>query len=154
MGARESEPPRIRVAALTTLDEKVVLVRHLKAGKSYFLLPGGGVDRGETLIDALRREMIEETGLDISNERLLFVSDTIAPDSSRHVLNITFHADIVGGQVTEAPTDERVESVELIDPCELSDIDLRPPITNEVIQVLQREDLPIPVYLGSRFAPE
>ena len=49
--------PRIRVSAILRWQGRVLLCRQEKPGKEYWLLPGGGVDSGETLIEALRREL-------------------------------------------------------------------------------------------------
>lgn len=35
--------------------------------RGLFVVPGGGVDDGETKVEALHREMLEETGIDISS---------------------------------------------------------------------------------------
>ena len=56
--------PRIRVSALLLWRDRILLCRHEKPGKEYWLLPGGGVNSGESLVDALRRELSEEVGLD------------------------------------------------------------------------------------------
>ena len=56
--------PRIRVSAILRWKGRVLLCRHEKPGKEYWLLPGGGVNPGESLIDALRRELAEEIGMD------------------------------------------------------------------------------------------
>ena len=50
--------PRVRVAALLRWHERVLLCRQEKPGKEYWLLPGGGVNSGESLVDGLRREAI------------------------------------------------------------------------------------------------
>ncbi|MFP4173447.1 MAG: NUDIX domain-containing protein, partial [Candidatus Hydrogenedentota bacterium] len=66
MSNAPSDPlPRIRVAAIAVRDGAILLVRHEKHGERYWLLPGGGVDFGETLTEALAREVREETGLAI-----------------------------------------------------------------------------------------
>ena len=59
--------PRIRVSALLRWRDRILLCRHEKPGKEYWLLPGGGVNSGESLVDALRRELSEEVGIDDSS---------------------------------------------------------------------------------------
>ena len=134
-----------------TLAGRVVLVRHRAGASVYHLLPGGGVRHRETLAEALEREVSEETGLVARVGEPLFISDTIDPEGTRHVVNITFLAEIVGGEVTSAPADPRVEAVDLIDPERLGELDLRPPIAAELVDALTG-DLPVStVYLGPRF---
>ena len=58
VGARVSTEPRIRVSALLSWRDRILLCRHEKPGQEYWLLPGGGVNSGESLVDALRRELV------------------------------------------------------------------------------------------------
>ena len=155
MAARESDRPRVRVAA-AILDERgrVVLVRHRFGSVRYHLLPGGGVEKGEALAEALIREVREETGLDVEVGEPLFVSDTIDPAGGRHVINITFSARITGGGVTVHPQDERVEAVDLVDPEDLEGLDLRPPFATQLAQAAQSGFGGPARYLGSLWAPE
>jgi 8-oxo-dGTP pyrophosphatase MutT (NUDIX family) len=62
----------------------LLLIRHQRHrdGSSYWLLPGGGLEEGETPEACLVREMKEETNLDVRIERLLMEDDaTQFPDS-------------------------------------------------------------------------
>ena len=56
--------PRIRVSAVLRREGRILLIRQEKPGKEYWMLPGGGVDAGETLLQALKRELAEECGID------------------------------------------------------------------------------------------
>ena len=47
--------PRIRVSAILRRESKVLLIRHEKTDREYWLLPGGGVNAGESLVQALRQ---------------------------------------------------------------------------------------------------
>jgi ADP-ribose pyrophosphatase YjhB (NUDIX family) len=142
--------PRVRVAALILYGGKVVLVRHRARDSSYHLLPGGGVDYRETLAEALVREVAEETGLVVEIGPPILINDTIDPAGSRHVVNITFTAAVVGGEITDAPQDSRVEAVELVDPADLATLDLRPPLAEAITTVLDGSALSTS-YLGSLF---
>jgi 8-oxo-dGTP diphosphatase len=128
---------RIRVAAVVLIDSEMVLVRHRKDGRAYHLLPGGGVEAGESLEDALVREVREETGLAITVERPVFLNETLDPRGGRHLLNVTFLAAIVGGGITRRPADPRVEAVDLVRPDTLSTLDLRPPMAAQLEQAVR-----------------
>lgn len=154
MGARGSDGPRVRVAAVILTEDRLVLVRHRAGERVYHLLPGGGVATGETVARALRREVLEETGLRISVGRPLFINDTIAPDGQRHILNLTFTAEIVGGQVTDRPQDPRVEAVDLVDPSDLASLDLRPPFASQLAEALAARTEPAAAYLGPLWVDE
>jgi 8-oxo-dGTP diphosphatase len=81
---------RIRAAGILTKGDQILLVRHEKNGKSYWLIPGGGVEFGESVEEALIREFKEEVGLDIKVGPMVLVHDSIPPNHHRQVLNLYF----------------------------------------------------------------
>ena len=98
-----SAEPRIRVSALLGWRDRILLCRHEKPGREYWLLPGGGVNSGESLVDALRRELVEEIGIDdvIPFEGPIAIVDSIAPVRSfaaKHVVHIIFSGDLGAGR--------------------------------------------------------
>jgi 8-oxo-dGTP diphosphatase len=147
--------PRVRVAALIHWQSRILLCRQEKPGREYWLLPGGGVDGGETLVDALRRELGEELGLvdSFPLEGPIAVADSIAPDwqaGDRHIVHIVFGADLSDRSLEDVETtDAAVRGARLFSLDELEDIVLHPPI----MRFVQRWRPGDPaVYLGSLWA--
>lgn len=60
--------------------------------------PGGSVEFGERLADALKREMYEEYGIEIEVGELLDVVDHILPDEKQHWVSPTFICRILSGE--------------------------------------------------------
>ena len=89
---------RIRVSAVAMESDTLLTVRFSYAGNYVFALPGGGVERGEPIMESLRREWNDELGLNIKPGRLLVVGD--APGDKRHprTLHLVFEAEEVSGK--------------------------------------------------------
>ena len=62
---------RIRAVAILIKNNKVLLI-HRKNEKEYFVFPGGGVENGETVEQAVVRELKEETTINVKIDRLLY----------------------------------------------------------------------------------
>jgi ADP-ribose pyrophosphatase YjhB (NUDIX family) len=149
--------PRIRVSAILRWEDRVLLIRHEKPGRGeYWLLPGGGVNSGESLTDALHRELSEECGLDdqIPVEGPVAIVDSISPQPqfvAKHVVHIIFAGDL-SGRSLEAVTsqDAAVRGHRLFDSQELDGVIVHPPIQ----RFLRRWEPGDPaVYLGALWAP-
>jgi len=119
--------PRLRVAAAVMREGRLLLVRHRKGEEEYYLLPGGGVKWGESMTEALHREVREETGLEVQAGRLLCVSETLYPDGSRHIVNLVFRGVERGGELRPS-SDPRVEGCAFVELDELAELRFYPPM--------------------------
>lgn len=94
--------PLIGVSAYIAREGEVLLVRRARPPRVWSL-PGGLVELGETLTEAAIREVREETGLEITLERLASVIDVIRPDAEgrieRHFVLAVFVAHMAGGKL-------------------------------------------------------
>ena len=148
--------PRIRVSAMLRWGGRILLCRHEKPDREYWLLPGGGVNSGESLVSALHRELAEEVGLtdEIPVEGPVAIVDSIAPVRSfaaKHVVHIIFSGDLEGRSLERVTSrDAAVRGHRLFEVGELDGIVLHPPIQRFLAR--WRPGDPV-VYLGALWAP-
>lgn len=100
--AREQVFPEPTVGPIIYNDKnEILLIRSPKWGEMWHI-PGGHVELGETSEDALKREIMEETGLEIDNIEFIGWQDAVYPKffhKKRHFLFLDFCARVSGGQI-------------------------------------------------------
>lgn len=125
---------RIRVGAVIVKHGEILLVKHEKDGRTYWLLPGGGQEYGETAAQALERELMEECGLKVRCGQLLFMAESLPPDKHRQVLNLTFQAELLSGEAHLAEKDsERLKGVAWVKKEQLSKLTFFPDFRDALI---------------------
>lgn len=116
------ERPYLAVSAATFRDDRVLIVRRAQPpAKGLYTLPGGVVEAGESLEQAVVREVREETGLDIEPIALAGYREAIVRDAAgrveRHFVILPFAARYSAGEISL--NDELAEARWLL-PSELS----------------------------------
>ena len=97
--------PYLTVDSVVIRDRNILLVKRNKgAFIGWWALPGGFVKRGEALRKAVMREVLEETGLKVSPEKIIGVYDDPKRDPIRgHVVTVAFLCRLKGGSLRPQP---------------------------------------------------
>lgn len=119
----------LRVAAIIFHKDKLVIIR-MKKGKSvYYILPGGGVEDYETIYEAIKREVKEETNLEITKFRLVYIRELNIKDKGRGV-EFYFYVKEYKGKPQKGFDPEikksTLEGIELVSPDKLSNFAFYP----------------------------
>src|ERR671936_2153760 len=90
--------PTPTVDVILQRDSKVLMIRRKKEPfKDRLALPGGFVNEGETVEDAVKREAMEETSLEVEPIEILGVYSQPKRDPRKHIMTVVFVGIILGG---------------------------------------------------------
>lgn len=92
-----TENVELTVLCLIHKDNRYLLQDRIKEDWKGFTLPGGHIEKGESIMDAVIREMKEETGLTIHNPKLCGVKQ-FPIDNGRYIVFL-FHTDEFEGEI-------------------------------------------------------
>jgi len=118
--------PRIGVGAVVVKDEQVLLIkRKFEPKAGMWTLPGGLVNVGETLQQAVQREIAEECGIRVQPKNIIDVIDVIEEDAQHrikyHYVVVDFEAEYISG--TAVPGSD-VTAVKWVPKNKLTDLNL------------------------------
>lgn len=92
-----------RVAGIVLNDDKILLVKQKVSKDRNWSLPGGRLEKGESVETAIVRELKEETGYEVEVVKFLYLCEKV--DKENTLLHLTFLVKINGGELT-LPTNE------------------------------------------------
>jgi len=147
---------QVRVSGVIIDDDKILLVKHRRRAREYWVLPGGKLGPHETVEDCLKREWREETGLEVAMDRLLYVADVMEPYGSQQSVNLVFLCHVVGGVIG---SDNRRVSREMFDEAvfvplaELDTLPFYPPLAGAIRASVAERFKDHAIYLGNLWTP-
>lgn len=105
-----------RVTAAVLRGEKLLLIHRFREGREYWVIPGGGVEDGEDFDTALRREVLEETGLALTaHQRLFDQIDVWGNTCIFYRCELAPGEPVLGGPEREAQAEENRHILEWVD---------------------------------------
>lgn len=135
---------KVAVSAFVQDSDGRILMIH-RTDNDLYSIPGGGLEAGETVTEAVVREVHEETGIDVHVTSLIGIfsnpDHVIAYDDGevRQEFSICFRADPIGGQ---ARTSSESKVVAWVAPTDLAKLDIHPSITLRIERGLQGTNTP------------
>lgn len=141
MSREYPERPLLGVGGVVIHDGRVILIRRATEPlKGEWSIPGGLVELGEKLLDAVKREVLEETGLIVEPGEVLELFDSIWRDENGrchyHYVPVDYLCRLTGGTL-EAASD--VSEARWVAEEELADFDLRPATLGVIRKAFERE---------------
>jgi ADP-ribose pyrophosphatase YjhB (NUDIX family) len=132
MSREYPERPLLGVGGVVIQNGHALLVRRATEPlKGEWSIPGGLVELGEKLVDAVKREVLEETGLTVEPGEVLELFDSIWRDGEGrcqyHYVLVDYLCRVIGGQLLAA-TD--VSDARWIPEAEIGNFGLRDPTLN------------------------
>jgi 8-oxo-dGTP diphosphatase len=114
--------PFLAVSAAIVRDGRILVVRRARApAHGLYTLPGGVVEVGETLVEAVAREVLEETGMTVEPVALAGFREAVARDAQdrveRHFVILCFAA---RWQAGEPVLNEELDEARWLDPADLA----------------------------------
>lgn len=139
-GRSYPDRPYLAVSAAIIKGDRILIVRRARSpAQGLFTLPGGGVETGELLTEAVVREVMEETGLTIAPVGLAGYREAIVRDAAgrveRHFLILAFAARWVAG---EPVLNEELSEAHWLKPGELAGLDTTEGLAEIVAQAFER----------------
>ena len=123
-------------------DPELLLMHYRYNGHDVYALPGGNPDRGETLPQTLKRELMEELGIEIIPGYMVVCGDVIQPERKDDTLHVVFSGGIAAGEPKLNSEQTTALAIVWKPINDLSNLNLYPDVGNHLQQWLSEPNEP------------
>ena len=127
---------KIRPAIAIIENEKILTMHYQYGGQDVYNLPGGNLEFGESLTNALARELEEELGIKAEIGELMMVGEVHFPEPQKQTIHFIFEGFITEGTPTLNPEHTSSLAIRWLSIEELETVNLYPNITKSLKEYL------------------
>jgi 8-oxo-dGTP diphosphatase len=128
----------VRPSAIILQNEHVLTLRYCYGSQQVYGLPGGNPDPGESLTEALARELKEELGIEAEVNNMAFCGEVIWPEVNKETLHMVFLAEITAGVPQLNPEQTTALEMVWLPVAELDEKLLYPNVGRQIIRIYEK----------------
>lgn len=119
---------KVRPSIAIVENNHLLLMQYRYGNTDVYNLPGGNVDKSETLTETVVRELMEELGIEVGLKEMILLGDVIMPEGKEDVLHCVFEGKILSGKPVLNPKETSALAVVWIPLVDLHELEMYPNI--------------------------
>lgn len=117
---------KVRPSIAIVENNHLLLMQYRYGNTDVYNLPGGNVDKSETLTETVVRELMEELGIEVGLKEMILLGDVIMPEGKEDVLHCVFEGKILSGKPVLNPKETSALAVVWMPLVDLHELEMYP----------------------------
>lgn len=123
---------KVRPSIAIVENNHLLLMQYRYGDTNVYNLPGGNVDKGETLTETVVRELMEELSIKVEVGTMILLGDVIMPEGKEDVLHCVFEGKILTGKPVLNPKETSALALAWMPLVELHELEMYPNVGAEL----------------------
>jgi 8-oxo-dGTP diphosphatase len=125
---------KVRPSIAIVENNQILLMKYRYGNTNVYNLPGGNVDKGETLTQTVVRELMEELGIKVEVGKMILSGDVIMPEGKEDVLHCVFEGKIISGKPVLNPKETSALEVVWMPLVDLHELEMYPNVGRDLFK--------------------